>query len=433
MSSTNINILFILTDQQSIRAMGAYGNVLVHTPNMDAIAEQGVRFTESYCPAPVCGPSRSSLVTGRMPHEVNVHVNDVPLKAGVPTIGEIFRGAGYETAWAGKWHAPVPYPTDQSIPGFENLPAGTWLGSNGDTQVADQAIEFLRRKHDAPFFLGVSFHNPHDICHVVPICRYLPDLPHDWLDRSDLPPLPDNHRRSSDEVEFIDRARKRPYYGEENIHTKTWSETHWRSYLHAYYRLIEEVDVQVGRVTDALRVAGLEENTLVVFTSDHGEQMAAHELVVKLTLYEESAAVPLVLKRPGMIPPGQTCDHLASGIDLLPTFCDYAGITPPDMTGVSLRPAIENPSSAPRREFVVMELDTNEPDMTARMLRTPRYKYMAFGWGRPAEMLFDLDLDPGETQNLAQRAAHADELARHHELLRRWLQQTGDDFTCTAL
>jgi arylsulfatase A-like enzyme len=432
MKNSQPNILYVCTDQQSIRVMGAYGNKHVRTPNMDALAAGGVRFNNSYCPAPVCSPSRASIATGKMPHEVGVNKNSDPMKEGILSMGEIFQQAGYETAWTGKWHNRDPYPQDQSIPGFTNLPAGGLLGGNSDTEVTDRAIKFLSRKHDQPFFLGVALHNPHDICHTIPICKYLPDVPGEWLAQSDLPPLPKNHLRDINEPEFISRSRHRSYYGEENVHTQGWTEVHWRSYLHAYYRMVEAVDKEVGRITSALRDNGLEENTLIVFTSDHGEGMAAHEWVVKLMLYEECVAVPLMLQCPDVISPGTSNDHLASGIDILPTLCDYAGISSPVCTGVSLRPVIDDPL-ANGREFVVVELDTTEPQMTARMVRTPQYKYMAFAQGNRSEMLFDCEKDPGEMHNLAQDPDFFDEVARHRDILRRWIDQTADDFTCETL
>ena len=190
------------------------------------------------------------------------------------------------------------------------------------------------------------------------------------------------------------------------------------------------VDVQIGRVLSALHNTGLDESTLVVLTSDHGEGMAAHHWVVKLGLYEEPTRVPLILSAPGTIPSG-TVDrnHLASGIDILPTMCDYASVTCPDVTGISLRPFIEHPEE-PGRSFLVSEIHPDPTDlaMEGRMLRTERYKYVAFSVGKNPEQLFDLETDPGEVTNLALEPAFSDHLQGHRTILARWLEQASDPF-----
>jgi len=422
------NVLFIMTDQQTLRAMSAYGNRHLHTPNMDSIAATGVRFEKSYCTAPVCGPARSSLVTSCMPHVTGVNVNGQKPDPAIANMGEVFREAGYVTAWAGKWHLPESYPKT-SIPGFEYLhvPAGTKfrLGQETDGPVTDEAVRFLGTRHERPFLLAVSLHNPHDICWWV---REEPQ-PHD--DASGLPPLPANFEIDPDEPPFIAECRVRTTYGQENIYTRQWDRTQWRAYLRQYYRYTEEVDGHVGRILQALRQRGLEEDTLVVFSSDHGEGAAGHRWVVKLMLYEEPAAVPLVVSWKGVTPAGRAdSTHLVCGLDVLPTMCDYAGVPPRgSFAGMSLRPLIERPER-PGRDFVVTELqpDPEHMDRKGRMLRTGRYKYVVFSHGQNREMLFDLESDPGETANLARRPAAKAELDRHRSLLRQWADRTGDAF-----
>ena len=318
------NILFIMTDQQTLRAMSAYGNQYLGTPHMDSIAANGVRFANSYCTAPVCGPSRSSLVTSQMPHVTGVNVNGETPSPSIPNMGQIFREQGYATAWAGKWHLPESYPQGP-IAGFEYLALaeGTKfrLGSETDGPVADEAIKFLQRGHEKPFLLGVSLHNPHDICWWV---RQEP-VKHSDLDR--FPPLPANFDTDPDEPEFITTCRQRTYYGQENVYTTDWDDDQWRAYLNQYYRYTEEVDQEIGRILAVLRKQGLERNTLVILTSDHGEGVAAHHWIVKLMLYEEPVTVPLVVSWKGVTPTGVAdAAHLVSGLDVLPTMCDYACI-----------------------------------------------------------------------------------------------------------
>ena len=426
--SSRPNILFLMTDQQTLRAMSAYGNRYLRTPHMDSIAAGGVRFEKSYCTAPVCGPARSSLITSRMPHETGVEINGQTPDPSIPTMGHIFREAGYVTAWAGKWHLPKSYPQGP-VPGFEYLsvPEGTKfrLGAQTDGPVADEAIAFLRRRHERPFLLGVSLHNPHDICWSV---RQDPPEP---IDERLLPPLPANFEIDPNEPEFIGVCRRRTEYGPEILYTKDWDKTRWRQYLYQYYRHAEQVDVEIGRILRTLRQRGLADDTLIVFTSDHGEGAAAHRWVVKLMLYEEPVTVPLVVSWKGVTPAGRVdSTHLVSGLDVLPTMCDYAGIgLRDDFEGMSLRPLIEHPRR-PGREFVVTELqpDTGDLRKKGRMLRTHRYKYVVFSQGENREMLFDLENDPGEMDNLAGKSSAKRELERCRTLLQDWIAQTEDHF-----
>jgi arylsulfatase A-like enzyme len=470
------NVLLLLTDQQTLRAMSAYGNRHLHTPNMDSLAKAGVRFSISYCAAPVCGPARSSLVTGRMPHETGVNFNgDVP-DPSIPNLGETFRKAGYETAWAGKWHLPASYPraprpkaglapgvhaperpvsespkTGQApgihapepvpfsertpratIPGFEYLPVpegtGLTLGDQTDAAVTDQAIAFLNREHDRPWLLAVSLHNPHDICLWVrdePVAPANLDL---------FPPLPDNFAIVPDEPQFMQDCRQPKTYGVEQQYTADWDAIQWRAYLYTYYRMTEQVDRCIGRVLNTLTERGLRQNTLIVFTSDHGEGAAEHQLIVKLTPYDGAASVPLVWSWPGAIAAGvEDAEHPVSAIDIVPTLCDFAGVPCPPVTGISLRPWIDGdqlPGTAVSREHIVCQLAPfrTHPQRQGRIVRTQRYKYVAFTDGARPEMLFDMQADPGETDNLAFQPEHAAEVARHRRLLADWTAQTRDAF-----
>lgn len=425
------NVLLLLTDQQTLWAMSAYGNRYLHTPNMDALAQSGVRFAISYCTSPVCGPARSSIVTGRMPHETGVDLNGATPNPTIPNLGQVFRAAGYETAWAGKWHLPASYPRAPAgtIPGFDYLhvPEGTnfALGDQTDAAVTDQAIGFLNRAHARPWLLAVSLHNPHDIC------WWVRDEPVQPLNMQLMPPLPDNFAIASDEPEFLTDCRKPKQYGVEQQFTAGWNETQWQAYLYSYYRLTEQVDRCIGRIMNALRDRGLRQNTLIVFTSDHGEGVAEHQLIVKLTPYDGAASVPLIYSWPGVIPEGQVdAEHPVSAIDIVPTLCDYADVPSPPVSGVSLRSWMDR-TEEQSRECVVCELSPfrEQPERLGRILRTGRYKYMAFTDGARPEMLFDMHGDPGETKNLAYDPKQSAELKRHRQLLREWLARTNDNFT----
>lgn len=425
------NILLIITDQQARAALGAAGNPHLQTPHMDSLAARGVRFVNAYCTAPVCGPARASLLTGRMPHEVCADVLGALGDPAPVDVGHLVRDAGYQTAWAGKWHAPELYPptTGARMGGFEHLPIprpdGLKTGEGSDDQVAEVARDFLRLRHDRPFLLGVSFTNPHDVCYQVRHDR--PDHP----PTSQLPPLPPNFDAVDHEVDFIRWCRQRDHYGEEVTYTRRWDEVRWRVYLHDYYRLVEQVDREVGKVLGALADAGLADDTVVIFTSDHGEGTAAHRWVVKLMLYEEPVTIPLIVAWPGLTDEGRVDGtHLVSMLDLLPTLCDIAGApAPPDLAGRSWRAPIAQPQR-PGHAFVVSELqpDTERPELKARMLRTRRHKYLCFSHGERREMLFDLEADPGETSDLAPLADSRGLLDEHRRTLRAWCERTGDGF-----
>ncbi len=437
------NILFVFTDQQTISAMSCSGNSYLKTPALDELASTGVRFEQSYCAAPVCSPSRSSIITSRMPHETGFNYNVSPVGNSYAikfkNMGEIFRDAGYQTVWGGKWHLPESYPlrsksTYDSIPGFDMLPFydstknyPEWsYGDTTDTYLADAAVSFIENYADKkPFLLTVSFNNPHDIC-IVPRKpeRYpFPD------DLKDLPPLPSNFNIILNESELIKRRRNLDYYGDEIVYTDGFTKKDWQNYIYHYYRMAERVDKEIGRVLDALKEKGLDENTLVIFTSDHGDGVGSHKWAAKLNLYEESVKVPFIISWKGRITPtiNQT---LISGLDVLPTMCDYAGIDISDSyRGKSLKSIIENPESELDR-FIVTELatDPKNPTWKGRMIRMNQYKYNLYSKGERNEQLFDLDKDPGEMKNLASEPT----LQKVKESLRKnlvnWMEQTNDDF-----
>ena len=430
------NVLLILTDQHTNDAISYLGNPNLHTPALDRLAREGVYFTESYCTSPVCGPARSSLLTGRMPHETGVVWNSTNIDPAYPTVGQLFERAGYNSVWAGKWHLPEGYPAQSnrdSVRGFRVLPfeslEASWdTGEATDAPIADAVVNYLDNyQEEKPFLLAVSLHNPHDIC-------YVPRRPDDYAKadqiEESLPPLPPNFAVADNEPEFLQEKRRMDHYGEELLLTRDYSKQDWQAYLYHYYRFTEMVDQQIGKILDALRANGLEENTLVVLTSEHGDGGAAHQWAAKLSLYQEAATVPFIIRWKGHLPAG-VIDRvqLVSGIDVTPTLCDYAGIDPADFTGQSLRPVLDNPQ-ATLREQVVVELADDKLDSTrhARMIRNRRYKYNLYNQGSRNEQLFDLWKDPGETQNLAEQATYQAIKNELKEALFAWTERTGDDF-----
>ncbi len=435
------NILFMITDQQNLRAVGAHGNPHLETPSLDYLANTGISFFKSCCTSPVSGPSRSSLVTSRMPHETGMKYNGQTPTTDIPNMGELFSSNGYRTVWGGKWHLPEAQPLraksrNRNIRGFEVLhyydSTKNWpewgRGAIIDEPLGHAAADFLRSyDDDKPFLLCVSFVNPHDIC-------YHPRKPGEHPNpgsAEELPPLPHNHEINDLEPEFYDICRQRPYYGDELLMAQEYTEQEWRGYLYHYHRYTNMVDRAIGLVLEGLKESGLEENTLVIFTSDHGDGATSHAWAAKLSLYQESVAVPLIINWKGVIPHrGTNRKHVVSGLDVLPTLLDYAGIGVQEkMHGLSLRKIIENPHTE-WREYAVTELapDPRDESFAGRMVRTRQYKYNLFSTGEMNEELFDLLHDPGETMNLACEPSMQEIKSRHRKMLEEWIEKTDDDF-----
>jgi len=233
------------------------------------------------------------------------------------------------------------------------------------------------------------------------------------------PPLPTNFDVPPDEAEAIWKADNREY--RHYIRTN-WSEEQWRLHGWAYSRLTEKADAEIGKVLVTLQETGLADSTLVVFTSDHGEMDGAHRLEHKSVPYEEATRVPFIISRKGLVKPGLVDrEHLvSSALDLIPTLCDFAGIRkPPLLHGRSLRPLTEGRTITWRKSLVI-------EGGSFRVLRTARFKYVAYDAGARREQLINMDKDPGEMQNLAELSSYADILAGHRHLLVRWYAENGE-------
>lgn len=429
------NILVIMTDQQRIDDMSCAGNQWIKTPALDALAARGTRFTHSYCVSPLCVPSRASLATSRMPYEVMKDENRFThIPEHMPSTGPLFREAGYRTAWTGKWHVRTTFPKPEAeggdLPGFEILKSAALPaearglnepkeggGAALDAGFADAAISFLHEKQTQPFLLVVSLLNPHDVCSIVSE-KKLAAL----AAPGTLPPLPEN--LSAPNTVITPGEGKHAPRGR----IDDWKDISVQRYLYQYYRYTETSDHLIGKVLEALKESGLEQNTVVIFTSDHGEMGGAHHIVLKTVPYEEAMAVPFLIAGPGI--PGGAVDqtHFVSGLDLLPTLCDLAGITAPSsLCGLSIKPILQN-ASAPWRDAVFAMVDDNEQ----RLVRTERYKYILLARPKDKEVLFDMQNDPGETKNLAGNPEYTEIITRHRTLLEDWMKKTNDPFLKTV-
>lgn len=417
------NIVYIFTDQQSAIAMSCAGTGDLHTPHMDRLAAEGVRFENAYCAFPLCVPSRVSMLSGRMPSAQGVTGNAVEWsdEALAGTAGRLLREAGYRCAWGGKWHAgwgiALPDPGEHDF-GFERI------SGFDDNALPGACAEFLSREHDRPFFLVASFDNPHNICEhsrdqVIPWC----EIPAVGL--ADCPNLPLNHAAQPQEPDAIthwrtsDPGRSR---------APSYDPDRWRQFRHAYGRLVEYVDAQVGQILDAIDQSGRAEDTVVIFSSDHGDMNGAHDLNQKWVLYEESSRIPLLIRDPmGGRRSAVDARLVSNGLDLLPTLCIYAGIEPPEgLPGASWRPLIRG-ESAPWRDYVPVETFLNCPGGGwARMIRTERYAYHLYAAGRHREQLYDLEADPGQMVNRAVESRYAGALHEHRQRLADWCRSTND-------
>ena len=442
------NILLIMTDQQFAGAMSCAGNTDLHTPNMDLLAEQGVRFTNAYCAQPLCTPSRSTIFTGKMPHETGITNNNYSGKT-LPqkTMGTIMTEAGYDCGYVGKWHLPDS-PADYGFSYTREIKT-----NNIDDKLLGPVAEFLNVSREKPFLLVVSFINPHDICEWARDpgtakrngeAEYITDPP---IDRppapEDCPELPANFEVSENEPEIIrqiNKSNNRIY--PPGTYPGQWTDGKWRQYRWAYNRMVEVVDMFIGQVLQELKDSGQEENTVVIFTSDHGDGYAAHRWNQKWIHYEESVRVPLIISQKGVTKKNITDNRLvAMSEDLLPTICDYAGITPPDyINGFSLKGLAEGAPPSEWRNYVVSETEWVDDlfeikkTIKARMLRTERYKYIVYSRASIdeedglREQLFDMKNDPGEMINLAVDIKYLNILEKHRKLLQQWIVRTNDDF-----
>lgn len=421
------NILLIMTDQHQAEALSIAGSTDLSTPNLDKLAQQGVRFKNAYVTFPLCTPSRSSIMTGKMPHALGVNSNENDEKSMRPEdkkngLGNVLKEAGYDCAYGGKWHAHEAEMVEGN--GFEKI------ADFGDIGLAEKCISFLseRKENEKPFFLVASFDNPHNICEwarnqplsygnvPIPSSAELPELPVNFLKSTTFP-----------EALLIEQTASKRIYP-----TARYSENDWRQYRHTYYRLVEKVDQEIGKIIDAIADLGLGDNTMIIFTSDHGDGNASHGWNQKTALYQESVKVPFIVTYNGIeLPKNKVNDKLISnGLDLYPTILDYANVSvPKDLLGESLKPLLEGKKEKEKREFVVVETKFGGKKAYGTMGRAlidKKYKYILYSWGKNREQLFDLENDPYEINNLVGLESHSKKIDEYRQKLLDWCRETND-------
>lgn len=420
MPSTRPNILLIIADDFGVHQLGCAhaapgGNSFFATPHLDRLAAEGVRFARAYATAPVCSPARASLYTGQ--HPARLHLTDfIPgsdvinpplltpawsrgLPVSVVTIGDVLKARGYATAHFGKWHLAPDYnyapgrPMDPESQGFDEVYVTRKPAPTADPEadphhiesLTDRAITFCTRPRDQPF-LCVLAHN----------AVHRPELaPAAWRDKFTAHPA-------------ADAELNRPALG----------------------AMVAQLDAAVGRLLAALRATGLDRDTLVVFTSDHGAMGASDRRKplrgAKADLYEAGVRVPLLLRWPGPIAAGQVRETPVSGTDLFPTLLTACGVgAPTEGDGLSLWPLIQDPAHALPREAMYWHYPHYHHlgPGPCGAVRFGDYKLIEW-FGRPSRLeLFNLAKDPGETCNLAaEEPARRDELARR---LQAWRHEIG--------
>jgi arylsulfatase A-like enzyme len=419
------NILFLFSDDQRADTIAALGNPHIHTPHLDRLVRQGTVFSRAYCMGAqngaVCVPSRAMLLTGRTLFHVSTNLQ------GQTTWPEMFTKAGYATFLTGKWHngqasarrgfqegrsvffGGMGNPSKLPVQDFGGDSALTGPRPSGKHSVelfTDCAVDFVKRQPACrPFLCYVSFNAPHD-----------PRVaPQEYHDRSNAarPPLPSNflpqHPFNNGELTIRDEQ------------LAPWPRTPEivRQHLADYYAAISFLDAQVGRILDALRASGQYENTLIVFSSDHGLAIGSHGLFGKQNLYEHSMRAPLIFAGPG-VPKGQQADALCYLLDIFPTLGELAGVPAPEGSeGKSLAPILSG-KQARIRDSIFTAYQTVQ-----RAVRDDRWKLIVYPQVNKVQ-LFDLQNDPAELKDLSTDPARAADMKRLTDLLKDWQKQVGD-------
>ena len=445
------NILFLLSDEHSFRYMGHIpkdqGGEPAYTPTFDRLAAQGTVFTQAYCQMPLCTPSRLCILTGKEVRGAGAWYNESVLRPGLTTIPEVLAGAGYETCLVGKMHLGG----QRQFAGFQHRPYGDLTGKTGhqwepldddkkrgvrtrtvhvgvteipesliqDEIVAHETVSFLREHQhaqpDKPWFLCASFSRPH-----FPLTAPRRHVDRYWPDHVTEPPVP----AAGDAYDHPMSVGMRKGFEADAIS----HEEQMRARA-AYMAGVSYLDEVIADLLLRLERDGLLDNTVIVYTTDHGEMAGEHGVWWKNGWYEACTRVPLIVSLPAQRRarrPSRTCDTPVGLIDLFPTLCALAGAeTPGDLDGADLSPALYGTGKAPQRPIFCDALNPRWGEGTEfRSIRWHKWKYVRFRDAPP--LFFDLESDPGEQCNLIQRGVSGPTLRVLHQLVR--LAETSMDF-----
>jgi iduronate 2-sulfatase len=450
------NVLFIISDDLTSTALSCYGNEVCQTPNIDRLAARGTRFTRAYCQGTYCGPSRASFMSGYYPHATGVlgYVSPRPAIGDRATWAQHFKNNGYHTARISKiFHMGVPGGIEKGTDGADdpiswserfNSQGPEWkapgegetlegnpdgkkpvVGGNtfvvvkadgddlvhSDGKTAAKACELIDRysenyqKNGQPFFLGVGFVRPH-VPFVSPRPYHdpfpfeemmLPEkVPGDW---DDIPKLGINYKTSKNMQMNVPRQKKA---------------------VAGYYAAVSFMDAQVGKVLDALEEAGREDDTIVIFTSDHGYHLGEHDFWAKVSLHEESALVPLIIAVPGKKP--AVCRSLTELLDLYPTVSSLCGLEVPErLQGENISAMLDDPTAEVRDAAFSV-------NGRGFLLRTDDWAFIQYREnGSGGYELFDMNKDPLQYNNLAEEAKHQPLLERFKKQLAAKMEAVRDN------
>jgi len=402
------NILFIAADDLN-HWVGYLGrNPQTKTPNIDRLAQRGVRFTRSYCAAPVCNPSRAALMSGLRPWTSGVYHNEADWRTAIPPekcLPATFRAAGYYVAGAGKiYHGGFdrktewddylpkegrdPQPQgDGGVGGIRFAPLDCDDSDLADHRIVDYGIEELAKKHEKPFLLTVGLHKPHMPWNVPR--KYYDMHP---LDQIELPP----HR--DDDLADLPPAGVR-MARPEGDHAKMVASGRWKEAVQGYLAAVSYCDAEIGRLLSALDASAYRDNTIIVFWGDHGWHLGEKQHWRKFALWEEAARAPLLWVVPGVTRAGAVCERTVDFMSIYPTLCDLAGVPiPAHVEGKSIKPLLAEPSSAWNAPAVTTYLFNNHS------VRTEGWRYIRYANGD--EELYDEAADPLEYANLAGKSEH---------------------------
>jgi len=451
-----MNVLFIVSDDLTNNTLGCYGSAVCKSPNIDKLAAKGVRFDRAYCQFPLCNPSRASFLTGLRPDTLRVYENATQFRKNLPdaqSLPQTFRKGGYFVARVGKlYHYGVPgqIGTDglDDPPSWEKVvnPRGrdkedednnliftltpmakasgrfggtlSWLASGGDDPThtdglsATETIKLLEANKDRPFLLACGFFRPHTP-YVAPK-KYFDQYP---VANLKLPEVAVDHRKSA----------PTPAFGSAKKDQEGMTDEQRRQALQAYYASTTFMDAQVGRVLDALYKLKLADKTIVVFISDHGYHLGEHGLWQKMSVFENSARVPLVIHDPRAKGNGKACARTVELVDLHATLAELCSLESPKTDGQSVAPLLADPM-AKWDKPAITQVSRGTPTTTGEKagktpwfmgysVRTDRYRYTEWDGGQKGTQLYDYRTDPTELTNLAADPKHADTVAMMKKLL----------------
>ena len=467
------NLLFIWTDEQRADTMAVYGNTKIHAPNLNKLASESFVFEKAYVSQPVCTPSRASVLTGLWPHTSGCTANNIPLPKDIPCLPELVNDPEYRTAYMGKWHLGDEIFAQHGFEQWESMEDGyTNYYSKGRDRSARssyhhflvatgykpdsgdkfsrgfcarlplehckprflerKACEFLRRSRSQPFILTINFLEPH-----MPFFGPL-DKEHDPAE-VDLPinfydPLEEN-----EPLRYrLHREQSRAKYGK--------TEQEIRELIARYWGLVTQVDLSVGAILNTLDELGLTDNTIVVYTSDHGDMMGAHHMVEKTVMYEEAVRVPWLMRVPHLGRRQRMIKSAVSHIDMMPTVLDLMGAKCGEsLQGQSLAPLMQDGKVADDHVFIEWNpahggfgkfkrgTEMASKKEIERLGREHiRTVVSPDGWKLCLSdldkcQLFNLNKDPGEAINLFDSGRHRDVIERLAREIHRWQQETKDD------